>query len=107
MAAGDHRPIFESILEGLAPDGAVAGQMFGHPCIKNPAGKVTSVYWHDSLLVKLPPSELEVWLEEPDVNTFEPHKGRPMRGWANVPPRYVDEWEKLATSAYKYVTEQP
>ena len=103
MADGDHYPVFQSIVEGLAAGGAKAGKMFGHPCVKTPAGKVPVTYWHDSLLVKLPPAELEIWLDEADVQTFEPMRGRPMRGWAQIPPRYVDEWEKLATSAYQYV----
>lgn len=104
MAAGDHYPVFQSILQGLASEGATSGQMMGHPCLKTPAGKVPAVYWHDSLVVKLPPADLEIWLEESDVQMFQPVRGRPMRGWAQIPSRYVDEWEKLVSESFEYVT---
>lgn len=104
MAAGDHHAVFESIGNGLKADGVTFSQMMGHPCLKADTGKIAVTYWHDSLLVKLPPAEMEAWLEEPDVSYFEPMKGRPMKNWLVIPPRYVDEWEKLTVQSLKNVT---
>ncbi|MSU76082.1 hypothetical protein EXS54_01245 [Patescibacteria group bacterium] len=105
MAAGDHQPVFESIAHGLRDEGVTVSQMMGHPCLKAANGKIAVTYWHDSLLVKLPPADVEAWLDEPDVGYFEPQKGRFMKNWLVIPPRYVDEWEKLTVASLKNVAE--
>ncbi len=101
---GDHYELFAEIATALDADGAVLGQMFGHPCIKVPSGKVAATYWHDYLLVKLPPQQHQQWLARNDVLEFAPTPGRIMRGWAQIPSSYADDWEQLVSSAFTYVS---
>lgn len=69
------------------------GKMFGCDCLKTPNGKAAAMFWHDHLVVKLPPAELEKALKIKGSKIFEPMKGRPMNGWLQVPFSNKESWE--------------
>jgi TfoX/Sxy family transcriptional regulator of competence genes len=73
---------FEATIVGI--EGLEQRQMFGYPAAFI-AGNLTTSLHQDSWIVRLPEAELQACLDA-GGSAFEPMPGRPMRGYAALPP---------------------
>src|SRR5690242_19277536 len=79
------------------------GKMFGSPGLRT-GTKFFAVWWHDQLVVKLPPARLTELVEGGHGRPFEPMEGRKMSGWI-VLGDSVD-WLPVVQEAGAYVAAQ-
>ena len=54
--------------------------MFGSKGLRT-GTKFFAIWWHEQLVVKLPPARLTELVEAGDGQPFEPMEGRRMNGW--------------------------
>ena len=96
----DTQAAFDSVVDGLSSDGAIAGKMFGMPCIKI-GGKAFAGYFNGDMVFKLrgPAHERALALE--GAQLFDPMGGRPMKEWVQVPATHESKWPDLAQTAIK------
>jgi hypothetical protein len=97
------RTRFDAVAEALAPEGVVVSKMFGMPSLQAKGGKAIAGLWGDSLVVKLPPADLQAAMELQGARVFDPMGGRPMKGWVVVPGAHARRWAELAQIALAYV----
>ena len=91
--------------ELVATSPAVAGKMFGMPCLKN-NGKAFAGFYQDAMVFKLSGSRHAEALALPGARLFDPTgRGRPMREWVEVPVEHASRWPELARAALRYVDE--
>jgi TfoX/Sxy family transcriptional regulator of competence genes len=91
-------------LADAAEGGAVRrGSMFGSQGLRT-GRKFFAIWWHDQLVVKLPPSRRDELVSAGAAEPFEPMPGRVMNGWLLLSP--AAEWETLAAEARTYVESQ-
>jgi TfoX/Sxy family transcriptional regulator of competence genes len=87
-----------------AEGGAVTrGKMFGSEGLRT-GTKFFAVWWHEQLVVKLPPARLTELVDAGDGEPFEPMEGRRMNGWL-----VLDEsaaWDPLVEEARAFVAAQ-
>lgn len=84
-----------------------AGQMFGSPNLKANSYAFAALY-HDDMIFKLKPDEIAEALALEGSKLFDPmDTGKPMTGWAQIPARHADHWEKFARAALEYIRELP
>ena len=79
------------------PSAYVNGQMFGG-------------LHNESMILKLPPEQLTAFLTLEGAHPFEPMPGRPMRGYAVVPPSLLNSEAELVSwfrKAFEYVRSLP
>lgn len=78
-------PELVACLDEVAPRDAQVGrrQMFGWPCLFV-NGNLFAGLHRQSILVRLPPNELNSLLQKPGVVRFEPMPGRIMKGYAMI-----------------------
>jgi hypothetical protein len=69
-------------------------KMFGYPALFVGGNLATSLY-EDAWVVRLGPADLEALRALPGAGEFTPVPGRPMRGWATLPPDVVEDDERL------------
>jgi hypothetical protein len=87
-----------------AEGGAVSrGSMFGSQGLRT-GKKFFAVWWHDQLVLKLPPDRLREVVDGGTATPFEPMPGRPMNGWAVVDPSA--DWGPLVEEARAFVASQ-
>jgi TfoX/Sxy family transcriptional regulator of competence genes len=79
------------------------GKMFGSAGLRT-GRKFFAIWWHEQLVVKLPPDRAAALVEAGDGQPFEPMEGRPMNGWVVVEPS--DQWSQLAAEARAFVEAQ-
>ena len=79
------------------------GSMFGSQGLRT-GKKFFAVWWHDRLVVKLPPARLDELVEAGAGEPFEPMEGRRMNGWI-VLGDDVD-WAPLTEEARAFVESQ-
>ena len=80
-----------------------AGKMFGSRGLRT-GRKFFAVWWHEQLVVKLPPDRLTGLVEAGQAQPFEPMEGRRMNGWIVV-DESVD-WPPVVQEAGAYVAAQ-
>jgi hypothetical protein len=94
---------FDRLAETFVARGATRSQMFGMPVLK--AGdKVFAGTFGDAMTFKLGPDDLERARTLTGVESFEPMKGRPMKGWVLVPLAHAKRWSDLAERAFTYLS---
>jgi TfoX/Sxy family transcriptional regulator of competence genes len=76
------------------------GSMFGSQGLRT-GKKFFAIWWHDQLVVKLPPARLTELVSSGGGRIFEPMEGRPMNGWLLVAPS--TEWDPLVAEARAFV----
>jgi TfoX/Sxy family transcriptional regulator of competence genes len=59
------------------------GTMFGSQGLRT-GTKFFAIWWHEQLVVKLPPDRLQELVAAGDGQVFEPMAGRTMNGWLLV-----------------------
>ncbi len=69
---------------------AIRRQMFGYPALFV-GGNLTTSLFSDRWVIRLAPADLAEALLLPDAGRFEPMPGRPMSGYAVLPPIVVDD----------------
>jgi hypothetical protein len=79
------------------------GTMFGSQGLRT-GTKFFAIWWHEQLVVKLPPQQLAELVDAGRGELFEPMPGRAMNGWLVVPPSA--EWEPLVVQARTFVESQ-
>jgi TfoX/Sxy family transcriptional regulator of competence genes len=94
---------WDELVEG-AEGGAVSrGSMFGSQGLRT-GKKFFAVWWHDQLVLKLPPERMRELVDGGTATPFEPMEGRPMNGWAVVSP--TADWPPLVEEARAFVAAQ-
>ena len=94
---------WEELVAG-AEGGAVSrGSMFGSQGLRT-GKKFFAVWWHEQLVVKLPPERLRELVDGGTARPFEPMEGRAMNGWVVVDP--AADWAALAEEARGFVEMQ-
>jgi hypothetical protein len=79
------------------------GSMFGSQGLRT-GRKFFAVWWHDQLVLKLPPDRLQELVGAGSAQPFEPMEGRAMNGWVVVDPSA--DWPGLADEARAFVESQ-
>ena len=91
-------------LVAAAEGGPVSrGSMFGSQGLRT-GPKFFAIWWHEQLVLKLPPSRQESLLAAGQAGPFEPMDGRRMNGWVVVDP--TADWPPLVDEARAFVESQ-
>jgi TfoX/Sxy family transcriptional regulator of competence genes len=76
MADDRWRELVETTTGGPVTEGT----MFGSKGLRT-GKKFFAIWWHEQLVVKLPPARLEELVGAGEAQPFEPMEGRRMNGW--------------------------
>ena len=79
------------------------GSMFGSQGLRT-GRKFFAIWWHERLVLKLPPERQQALVAAGDAEPFEPMEGRPMNGWVVVSPSA--DWPRLVEQARAHVEAQ-
>src|SRR4051794_7992411 len=71
---------WEQLVAGVEGGDGTAGKMFGSGGLR-PGTNFFAIWWHEQLVVKLPPARLTELVEAGQAQPFEPMEGRRMNGW--------------------------
>jgi hypothetical protein len=94
---------WEELAEGSVGGAVTRGSMFGSQGLRT-GTKFFAVWWHDQLVVKLPPARLTELLEAGVGRPFEPMEGRKMNGWILLGESA--DWTPLTEEARAFVASQ-
>src|SRR3954453_23515306 len=94
---------WESLAEGSVGGPVPRGTMFGSQGLRT-GTKFFAIWWHDQLVVKLPPARLTELVEAGDGQPFEPMEGRRMNGWILVGDSV--DWPPVIEEARAFVASQ-
>lgn len=93
---------WEHLVERSAGGGVTRGTMFGSQGLRT-GKKFFAIWWHDQLVVKLPPARLQELVATGQGDPFEPMEGRRMNGWLLLREA---EWDPLVAEARAHVETQ-
>jgi TfoX/Sxy family transcriptional regulator of competence genes len=96
-------PRWQELVETSVGEAVTQGTMFGSKGLRT-GTKFFAVWWHDHLVVKMPPARLTQLVESGDAQPFEPMEGRRMNGWI-VLADSVD-WPPVVEEARAHVAAQ-
>ncbi|GAC1439801.1 MAG: hypothetical protein NVS3B26_05480 [Mycobacteriales bacterium] len=88
------------LVEEAAGGPVSVGTMFGCKGLRT-GRKFFALWWHDRLVVKVPPGAAEEAVSGGLAEPFEPMEGRPMRGWIVLEPGA--DWTGLTGQARAFV----
>ncbi|MCW2578188.1 MAG: hypothetical protein JWR66_4218 [Modestobacter sp.] len=91
---------WEALVEQAEGGPVSRGSMFGSQGLRT-GRKFFAVWWHDQLVLKLPPDRLQQLVTAGTARPFEPMEGRAMNGWAVVGPSA--DWPALVDQARAFV----
>ena len=94
---------WQELVERAEGGDVTRGKMFGSEGLRT-GTKFFAVWWHDRLVVKLPPARLDELIAAGAGEPFEPTEGRRMNGWI-VLGDDVD-WAPLTEEARAFVESQ-
>jgi TfoX/Sxy family transcriptional regulator of competence genes len=94
---------WDELVEGAVGGEVTAGSMFGSRGLRT-GKKFFAVWWHDQLVLKLPPDQSQELVGGGGARPFEPMAGRPMNGWVIVDPS--PDWPSLVDDARAFVESQ-
>ena len=95
---------WEQLVSGAEGGDVVRGTMFGSQGLRT-GRKFFAIWWHDQLVVKLPPVRLTELVEGGRAHPFEPMEGRAMNGWVVV-GEPAAEWPGVVEEARTFVAAQ-
>jgi hypothetical protein len=79
---------FGAVLDRVATPSTTRRKMFGYPAAFV-GGNLATGLFRDGWFVRLPPDRLSAVLASGEASPFEPMAGRPMKGYAMLPPEIV------------------
>jgi TfoX N-terminal domain len=94
---------WEQLVADVEGGDVTRGKMFGSAGLRT-GTKFFAVWWHDQLVVKLPPVRLEELVAADQGRPFEPMEGRRMNGWIVLAE--TSEWPPLVEEARAFVAAQ-
>jgi TfoX N-terminal domain len=94
---------WDELVEGAVGGSVTSGTMFGSKGLRT-GKKFFAIWWHDQVVVKLPPARLEEIVGAGEAVQFEPMTGRPMNGWVVAEP--TADWAALVAEAHAFVESQ-
>ena len=94
---------WEELVAGAERGSVTRGSMFGSQGLRT-GKKFFAVWWHEQLVLKLPPGRLGALVQAGTATPFEPMTGRPMNGWVVVSP--AADWPPLVQEACAFVEAQ-
>ena len=94
---------WQDLVEQSVRGEVTQGTMFGSKGLRT-GRKFFAIWWHERLVAKLPPEQLQELVSSGRGEPFEPMPGRPMNGWVVVDPSA--DWPSLVEQAREYVQSQ-
>jgi TfoX N-terminal domain len=94
---------WEELVAGAEGGPVTRGSMFGSQGLRT-GKKFFAVWWHEQLVLKLPPERSNELVGAGTATPFEPMEGRPMNGWVVVDP--AADWRSLVQEACAFVQSQ-
>jgi TfoX/Sxy family transcriptional regulator of competence genes len=94
---------WQELVERSEGGDVTRGKMFGSQGLRT-GKKFFAIWWHDQLVVKLPPARLTELVEAGRAAPFEPMEGRPMNGW--IVAGDPSQWSGLVEEARAFVAAQ-
>ena len=94
---------WEELVSDAEGGSVTRGSMFGSQGLRT-GKKFFAVWWHEQLVLKLPPARLQELIGAGTARLFEPMEGRAMNGWVVVDP--ATDWPALTEEARAYVAAQ-
>ena len=94
---------WEALVERAEGGPVSRGHRFGSQGLRT-GRKFFALWWHDQLVLKLPPDRLQELVTAGTAQPFEPMEGRPMNGWMLLGESA--DWAPLVGEARAFVAEQ-
>ena len=94
---------WQELVSGAEGGPVTQGTMFGSKGLRT-GKKFFAIWWHEQLVVKLPPARLDELVAAGDGQPFEPMEGRRMNGWLVLGDSA--EWSPLVEEARAFVAAQ-
>jgi TfoX/Sxy family transcriptional regulator of competence genes len=94
---------WQELVESAEGGPVTQGTMFGSKGLRT-GKKFFAIWWHEQLVVKLPPARLDDLVAAGDGQPFEPMEGRRMNGWLVLGDSA--EWSPLVEEARAFVAAQ-
>jgi hypothetical protein len=87
---------WEDLVERTVDADVTPGSMFGCRGLRT-GRRFFAIWWHEQLVVKLPPDRLQALVGAGQAAPFEPMEGRRMNGWAVLGPEVG--WDPVVAEA--------
>ena len=94
---------WEQLVADVEGGDVTRGKMFGSAGLRT-GTKFFAIWWHEQLVVKLPPARLTELVEAGQGQPFEPMEGRRMNGWIVLDD--AADWPPVVQEAGAYVAAQ-
>jgi TfoX/Sxy family transcriptional regulator of competence genes len=94
---------WQELVEGAEGGSVSQGTMFGSKGLRT-GTKFFAIWWHEQLVVKLPPARLTELVDAGHGQPFEPMEGRRMNGWILLGASL--DWPPVVEDARAYVAAQ-
>jgi hypothetical protein len=94
---------WEDLVERTRGGDVTPGMMFGCRGLRT-GRRFFAIWWHERLVVKLPPGRREALVTAGQAEAFEPMEGRPMNGWVVLHGGV--EWQPVVAAALAHVAAQ-
>jgi TfoX/Sxy family transcriptional regulator of competence genes len=94
---------WQALVEGAEGGPVTLGTMFGSKGLRT-GTKFFAIWWHERLVLKLPPTRLTELVEAGSGQPFEPMEGRRMNGWLVLGPAV--DWPPVVEEARAHVAAQ-
>ena len=94
---------WEDLVERSTDGDVTAGSMFGCRGLRT-GRRFFAIWWHERLVVKLPPERLQELVAAGQGEHFEPMEGRRMNGWAVLAETVA--WDQVVTEARAWTASQ-
>ena len=94
---------WQDLVETAEGGSVTQGTMFGSKGLRT-GKKFFAVWWHEQLVLKLPPPRIEELVAAGSGTLFEPMEGRPMNGWIVVDDSA--DWSALSPEALAFLRSQ-
>src|SRR5690348_1025975 len=94
---------WDELVEDSVGGDVTLGTMFGSKGLRS-GKKFFAIWWHEQLVLKLPPARIEQLVTAGSGTLFEPMEVRQMNGWI-----FVDgsaDWDALSRDARAFVEAQ-
>lgn len=91
---------WDELIEDAVGGPVTVGTMFGCKGLRT-GRKFFAIWWHERLVVKVPPARFDALVRDGLAEHFEPMEGRPMKGWVVLEP--AADWTVVTVDARAFV----